>query len=87
MDPITVTVCAGTTCVVMGGSHLLMLEDHLPEHLRGRVKVKGARCLEQCNSDRPDEAPYVQIEGEILAEATLPRILAHLEALVASREA
>ncbi len=86
MDPIIVTICAGTTCMVMGGSHLLLLEEHLPPHLRGRVQVKGARCLGLCDGERPAEAPYVKIEGELLAEATLPRILAHLETLVASRE-
>ena len=86
MEPITVTVCAGTTCVLMGGSNLLMLEEQLPEHLVGRVKVKGARCLERCDGSHPNEAPYVLIDGELLADATLPRILARLEALAASRE-
>ncbi len=86
MDTIVVTVCAGTTCVVMGGSHLLMLEEQLPEHLRGRVRVRGARCLELCDGRNPNEAPYVKIGDEILADATLPRILERLEVLAASRE-
>lgn len=86
MEPITVTICAGTTCAVMGGSHLLMLEEDLPEHLRNRVEVKGARCLELCDGNRSDEAPYVKINGELMVEATLPRILARLEVLAASLE-
>lgn len=86
MEPIIVTVCAGTTCVVMGGSNLLMLEEQLPQHLRGRVKVKGARCLELCDGSHPNEAPYVKINGELLVDATLPRILARLETLAAASE-
>jgi NADH:ubiquinone oxidoreductase subunit E len=85
MDRIEVTICAGTTCVVMGGSHLLLLEEHLPPHLRGRVSVRGARCLECCHQSRPDDAPYVRIDGEILGGATLPGILERLEALAARK--
>ena len=29
MDPIEVTICAGTACVVMDGSQLALLEEHL----------------------------------------------------------
>ena len=84
-NKIVVTVCAGTTCVVMGGSHLILLEEELPEHLRGRVQVKGARCLECCHQNRADEAPYVLIDGELMGEATVPRILERLEALAGSK--
>ena len=83
MEKQSVSICAGTTCVLMGGSHLLALEEHLPPHLQGKVEVRGARCLEVCHEERRDEAPYVLINGEIMGDATLPRIIERLEAFVA----
>lgn len=81
MDKIIVTVCAGTTCVVMGGSNLMLLEEDLPEALKNRVVVKGARCLGLCTRERADGAPYVKIDDEVMGAATVPRIIERLEAL------
>ncbi len=83
MDPITVTICAGTACTVMDDSRLLLLEEFLPERLRGRVKVKGARCLDYCHGDGALEAPYVKIGDEVMKRATVAKILEHLEARLA----
>lgn len=79
MEPLTVTLCAGTACTVMDASGLLLLEDRLPEALRGRVRVRGARCLDLCRTGRGLDAPYVRIGDEILARATVEKVLARLE--------
>lgn len=80
MEPIIVTICAGTACTVMDDSRLLLLEEFLPEALRGRVKVKGARCLDDCHGEGALEAPYVRIGDELLKRATVAKVVAHLEA-------
>jgi NADH:ubiquinone oxidoreductase subunit E len=82
MPIVTVTICAGTACVVMDDGRLLQLEEQLPPRLQGRVLVKGARCLELCGQGRALEAPFVLVGGEVLARATVPRIVERLDALL-----
>ncbi|BDU76020.1 hypothetical protein [Mesoterricola sediminis] len=79
MEPLTVTICAGTACTVMDGTGLLLLEDQLPEGLRGRVRVRGARCLDHCREGRGLEAPYVLIGDELMGRATVAKVVARLE--------
>ena len=82
METIEVTICAGTACVVMDGSQLLLLEEHLPPHLRGRVKLRGARCLELCHGNGAAQAPHVRVAGEHLDHATLEGLIARIETLL-----
>jgi len=82
MAPITLTICAGTACVVMDGSRLALLEEHLPAHLKGRVKLRGERCLELCHLQGATRGPYVLVQGEPLAQASFERIAERIEALL-----
>lgn len=83
MESIVVSICAGTACVVMDGSQLALLEEHLPPHLKGRVKLRGERCLDLCHAHGASHAPFVRIQGEPMEQATLERIAARIEALLA----
>jgi NADH:ubiquinone oxidoreductase subunit E len=84
MEPITVTICAGTACTVMDDTHLLLLDEALPEALKGRVQVRGTRCLDHCQTPGSAlEAPYVQIGEEVMARATVAKVVARLEELLA----
>lgn len=78
MEPVKVVICAGTTCYVMGSSHLLTLADYLDPAELERVKITGARCLGYCEDGRHSNAPYVLIDDEVLSEATLPTLLSAL---------
>jgi len=82
MDPIHVSICAGTACVVMDGSQLLLLEEQLPPHLKGRVKIRGERCLELCQRLGAAKAPFVLIEGQTLDQATFARIAERIQTLL-----
>ena len=82
MDPIEVTICAGTACVVMDGSQLALMEEHLPPRLRGRVKLRGANCLELCHGHGAALAPHVLVEGQPLERATMARLVARIESLL-----
>lgn len=79
MEPLTVTLCAGTACTVMDASGLLLLEEHLPAELRGRVRIRGARCLDHCKDGRGLDAPYVEIGEEVMARATVDKVVARLK--------
>ena len=81
-----VTVCTGTTCFVMGGSELLLLEDQLPSELRETTEIEGATCLEFCKGSaygaaQSDHAPFVKINDTVLEQATAGKIIDHLKTL------
>ncbi len=70
VDRITVEICMGTTCYVMGGAQLAGIADRLPEEWRERVTVKGMRCSGACQQgDRLGRAPFVRVAGKLIAEA------------------
>ncbi len=75
MKTVKVTICTGTTCFLMGGAKLQLLEETLPEDFRGQVTVEGAHCLGLCGERNVGRAPFVLIDGEPLGEATLPGLL------------
>jgi len=82
MDPITVTLCAGTACVVMDGSQLLLLDELLPPEMKNRVKLRGERCLDICRGKGAADGPYVRIGDEVMSRATPAKVRARLEELL-----
>lgn len=83
MKDITVRICTGTTCFVMGAGQLQDLADRLPSHLAECVRVEGARCLELCKDRQYGRAPYVMIDDEVVAEATTEKVIEMLEKALA----
>ncbi len=76
MEKIKVDVCLGTTCFVMGGSHLQELTEILPRKYGDKVEVNGSTCLEMCsNNTEYSKAPYVRVNDEIISEATIEKVL------------
>ena len=49
MEKLTVQICTGTLCYIMGGSELQLLGEYLPETLADKVEIRGATCLDICN--------------------------------------
>jgi len=84
---IELQICQGTTCYVMGAAQLATLASHLPEDLRGRVRVVGCRCLGRCREGAFGGAPYVTIDGDVLAAATIDSVLAALRARIQDTQA
>lgn len=78
-ETIHVTICTGTTCFVMGGSDLLMLEDHLPAYLKDLVKIKGSTCMNYCKENLTQKAPFVEINGVVMEQATVPGVIQKLQ--------
>lgn len=74
-----VEICVGTLCYIMGGADLQLLEDELPEALRGCVKIKGSQCLELCGKE--NKPPIVLINNEPMFGATVPSIIKRIQHL------
>jgi len=80
MKQIEVKVCLGTSCYVMGSSYLQELVDIVPSKFGDKVSVIGHNCLGQCTANwEHSEAPYVDIDGEIISNATIEKVLEHIE--------
>lgn len=81
-EKIKVVICSGTACFVMGGSEILLLEESLPEELKEHVEIEGATCLGFCKDAKNGKAPFVTVNGELMAGATLPDVLQKIQECV-----
>ncbi len=74
MDKITVEICMGTTCFVMGGSGLEEFVELLNDDEKKNVEVKPSTCIGLCKDREYGKAPYALVNGEVVAEATISSI-------------
>lgn len=80
---ISVKVCLGTTCFVMGSSNLQELIETVPKKYGDRVEVAGVPCLGLCSIDWEfSKAPYVKVDDEVIKEATTEKVLSAIEAKI-----
>lgn len=79
-EKIKVQICVGTACHIMGAADLITLEDLIAEPLRDRVEISGTTCMGLCKDETNGKPPFVVIDGETLAEATLDQVLQRIEA-------
>ena len=76
---VLVELCFGTTCFVMGASKLQELESFIPPQYKNKVEVKAYTCLDLCKNATYMKAPFVKIDGEIISEATVEKVLKAIE--------
>lgn len=73
-NKLEVRICTGTLCYVMGGADLQLLDEHLSPEILERVEIKGAPCLDCCNTGEKHSAPYVKVGDVLVSEATLEKV-------------
>ena len=80
MTKISVQVCLGTTCFVMGGSNLQELNEIIPKKYGNKVEVTGTNCLGLCSINwEYSKAPYVKVDDDVIMEATVEKVLDAIE--------
>jgi len=80
MSKISVKVCLGTTCFVMGSSNLQELIETIPAKYGEKVDVMGVPCLGLCSIDwEYSRAPYVKVDEDVVYEATVEKVLSVIE--------
>ncbi len=72
-EPVSVSVCVGTSCYLKGSQEILRkVLDHVEaRNLHGAVEVKGTFCFENCG-----KAPNVAVGDNLIEEATAEKVLA-----------
>jgi len=83
MKKIQITICTGTLCHVLGGAELPSLGQHLPDNIKEKVEIKGSPCVNHCKNTEM-KPPFVEINGEVIEQASINKILEHLEKLLAN---
>ncbi len=76
---ISLELCFGTTCFVMGASKLQEIESYIPPQYKNKVEVKANTCLDLCKNATYMKAPFVKVDGEIISEATVEKVIKAIE--------
>jgi NADH:ubiquinone oxidoreductase subunit E len=76
-----VKICSGTTCYVLGGAQLMLLEDMLPADIKDQVEVVGSPCLGVCKQKDMGKPPFAMVNDKILAEASIHSIVEYIRNL------
>jgi len=74
---ISVKICCGTYCHVMGGADLQMPEEIIPAHLLKDTDFRYSTCMGRCREQA--KPPYAEINGTIMEEASKEKIVTELE--------
>ncbi len=75
MKTVNVSVCTGTTCYLMGAAHLLTFDEVLDPITKDLVKFSGAHCLGLCSDDANGTPPFAKVNDQVIADATLNKLL------------
>ena len=80
MEKISVKVCIGTTCFVMGGVNLQELNEVIPQRYGDKVEITASNCLGLCSINwQYSKAPYVKVNDEVISEATVEKVMKEIE--------
>lgn len=82
MKKITLEICCGTTCYMLGTQKLLQIENIMPEEWKDCVAVSAIPCLNNCTSENICGAPFVRINGEIMSHASVESIFNRIRELL-----
>lgn len=87
MEKVKVKICAGTACFVMGAPQIQSLEFAAPEDLADKIEVTEVRCMDYCSRGKGyNKGPFVEINGEVIEEATMEKVVAKIREVIAKEE-
>ncbi|MGC8865009.1 MAG: hypothetical protein ACP5O2_04715 [Bacteroidales bacterium] len=76
MKKITIEICYGTLCFVMGGEMFETLQERLPKEIQPMITIKGMVCPGFCHQQEElGRPPFVKIDDQIISEANPQKII------------
>ncbi len=75
MDKISIVICTGTACYVMGAGSLLSIEEEVEPQLSQRLEVSGCSCMGLCRESQKGKAPFAKVNETIIADATVQKLI------------
>lgn len=80
MAKVSVKICMGTTCFIMGANELQELQNIIPARYKDKVDVTTTKCLNSCKEgSNYAQAPYVQVNEDLINEATVDKVIAAID--------
>ena len=87
MEKIEVKICAGTACFVMGAPQVQALEFNAPTDIADKIEIVEVRCMNHChNGQSYNKGPFVEVNGELIEEATMEKVVAKVREIIAKEE-
>lgn len=84
MEKVKVEICCGTACYLLGAATLMDLEDSLPADIRDKVSIEARPCLDLCERENLEGAPFVRFNGtEVMGKASSEKVLSRIAELAA----
>ncbi len=82
MEKVKVEICCGTACYLLGAATLMDLEDSLPADVRDKVSIEARTCLDLCERENLEGAPFVRFNGtEVMGKASPEKVLSRIAEL------
>ncbi len=87
MNKITVKICSGTSCFVMGAAQIQALEFSPPEDIADKIEIIEVRCMNLCKDTKAkyNRGPFVMVNEEVVEEATFEKVVTKIREIL-SRE-
>lgn len=82
MKKITLEICCGTTCYLLGAAELLKIGEIMPPEWQSRVEIVLSPCLGTCLNEELGGAPFVKLNGEVISRAGVEMLMSRLKGLV-----
>jgi NADH:ubiquinone oxidoreductase subunit E len=67
---VSVEICSGTACYIMGGAHLLTVEDELSADELEKVTIAASTCMGVC-SECAEDSPFARVNGKLISKANM----------------
>lgn len=77
MNKVTVKICSGTSCFVMGAAQIQALEFSPPEDIADKIEIIEVRCMNLCKDTKAkyNRGPFVMVNDEVVEEATFEKVV------------
>lgn len=70
MALISIEICMGSACYLLGAQDLLEVIESLPPAKKAQIDLRGATCLKACGT-----GPNIKVDGVLLSNVTPEKLL------------
>lgn len=84
MNKVTVKICSGTSCFVMGAAQIQALEFSPPEDIADKIEITEVRCMNLCKDTKAkyNRGPFVMVNDEVVEEATFEKVVTKIREIL-----
>lgn len=81
MKKITIEICMGTACFVMGSPRLLKIGEKVPSSIKESVEINGVLCCDLCRNWKDSKPPIARVNDRVISAADEAKILLEISKL------